>query len=71
MIRSISTPIGALRDRLKDISEGEGDLTARVAEDGDDEITEVSALFNTFVGQIGEILVRLRDGTLVADFAER
>ena len=56
MIRSISTPIGALRDRLKDISEGEGDLTARVAEDGDDEITEVSALFNTFVGQIGEII---------------
>ena len=52
VIRSISVPIGALRDRLRDIAEGEGDLTARVAEDGADEVTEVSSLFNTFVASI-------------------
>ena len=61
VIRSISAPISELRDRLKDISDGEGDLTARVAEDGDDEITEVSALFNTFVGQIGEIITQVAE----------
>ncbi len=61
VIRSISSPISELRDRLKDISDGEGDLTARVAEDGDDEITEVSALFNTFVGQIGDIITQVAE----------
>ena len=61
VIRSISSPISELRDRLKDISEGEGDLTARVSEDGEDEITEVSALFNTFVGQIGDIITQVAE----------
>ena len=61
VIRSISAPIGELRDRLQDISDGEGDLTARVSEDGHDEITEVSALFNTFVGQIGDIITQVAE----------
>ncbi len=33
VIRSITTPLVALRDRLADIADGDGDLTARVPED--------------------------------------
>ena len=56
VIRSINRPLVALRDRLKDIADGEGDLTARVEEDGRDEITEVSSLFNRFVAQIAGVI---------------
>jgi methyl-accepting chemotaxis protein len=56
IIRSITTPVAALRDRLHDIANGDGDLTARVEEDGKDEITAVSKLFNQFVSQIAEII---------------
>jgi len=56
VIRSITTPLFSLRDRLADIADGDGDLTQRVAEDGKDEITEVSGLFNRFVQQISEVI---------------
>jgi methyl-accepting chemotaxis protein len=56
VIRSITSPLFSLRDRLADIADGEGDLTQRVAEDGKDEITEVSGLFNRFVQQIAGVI---------------
>ncbi len=59
VVRSISRPLLALRDRLAAIADGEGDLTARVAEDGKDEITEVSSLFNRFVQQIADVIGRV------------
>jgi methyl-accepting chemotaxis protein len=59
MIRSITEPVGALRDRLHDIANGDGDLTARVPEDGKDEISAVSSLFNQFVSQIAEIIAHV------------
>ncbi|HEY5135509.1 MAG TPA: methyl-accepting chemotaxis protein [Candidatus Nanopelagicales bacterium] len=59
VIRSITTPLVALRDRLADIADGDGDLTARVEEDGSDEVTEISALFNRFIGQIADIISRV------------
>jgi methyl-accepting chemotaxis protein len=59
VIRSISAPLVELRDRLADIADGEGDLTARVTEDGNDEITAISALFNKFVSQIGGVIAHV------------
>ena len=59
VVRSIGEPIRGLRDRLHDIANGDGDLTARVDEHGNDEITDVSKLFNQFVGQIGEIIAHV------------
>jgi methyl-accepting chemotaxis protein len=47
--RSIVRPIHALINRLKDISEGEGDLSKRVEILTDDEIGELGRRFNTFV----------------------
>jgi len=59
VIRSITTPLVGLRDRLADIADGDGDLTARVDEDGKDEVTEISVLFNRFIGQIADIIGRV------------
>ncbi len=39
-------PLKKVSSALKDISEGDGDLTARLIENGNDEVTEVSRYFN-------------------------
>ena len=43
-------------ERLRDISEGEGDLTARLPVQGQDEIARLSTHFNRFVGNIQAIV---------------
>ncbi len=59
VLRSVSRPIAAIASSLKDISEGEGDLTARLEVNGTDEIGELAQYFNRFVeklqGIIGQI----------------
>jgi methyl-accepting chemotaxis protein len=52
VIRSITRPLRALRARLTEIADGDGDLRARLAEDGRDELSGVAATFNRFVGGI-------------------
>lgn len=42
--------------RIKDIAEGEGDLTARLTLDTDDEIGQLAIWFNIFVEQIHKII---------------
>jgi methyl-accepting chemotaxis protein len=56
VVRSIARPLSELRGRLVDIADGEGDLTARLAESGRDELTAVAAAFNRFVTGIGRTL---------------
>ncbi|MFN8025664.1 MAG: methyl-accepting chemotaxis protein [Acidimicrobiia bacterium] len=50
--RSIVNPLKSLSDRLADIADGEGDLTARVEEDREDELGTVARDFNRFVGKM-------------------
>ncbi|WP_432986166.1 methyl-accepting chemotaxis protein [Dactylosporangium sp. CA-233914] len=49
---SVIRPLRAIRDRLADIAEGDGDLTKRLAVSGHDEFTTVSREFNTFVDKV-------------------
>jgi methyl-accepting chemotaxis protein len=49
-------PLENIQNRMRDISEGEGDLTARLDVDGDDEIARVSLHFNRFVENIQGIV---------------
>ncbi|MEV7627781.1 methyl-accepting chemotaxis protein [Actinoplanes sp. NPDC089786] len=56
VIRSINGPMQALRLRLADIAEGEGDLRARVPEAGNDELTSVARSFNQFVATIADAM---------------
>jgi methyl-accepting chemotaxis protein len=47
--RGITTPINKAVVRLKDIAEGEGDLTKRLEVDTRDELGEMATWFNTFL----------------------
>jgi len=61
VVRSISAPMRALRMRLVDIAEGEGDLRARLSETGHDELSSVARSFNTFVTKIAEAMRAVDD----------
>ena len=50
--KTISAPLQYISNRLKDISEGEGDLTKTVETHGTDEIGEVATYFNHFVAKL-------------------
>jgi methyl-accepting chemotaxis protein len=50
--RGIVRPLEAIRSGLRDISEGEGDLTARLEASGRDETGQLSGHFNRFVANL-------------------
>jgi methyl-accepting chemotaxis protein len=54
-------PLRSLALRLKDIAEGEGDLTRRIEVIGRDEIDEVGIWFNVFIGRIEKIVRRVAE----------
>lgn len=54
--RAILKPIKALVFRLRDIAEGEGDLTQRVDQTRRDELGELGKWFNTFVEKIHGVI---------------
>ncbi|NJL32198.1 MAG: HAMP domain-containing protein [Phycisphaerales bacterium] len=54
--RSIVTPIRQIINRIKDIAQGEGDLTKRVDVTSKDEIGELGIWFNTFVQRVHDII---------------
>jgi len=52
----IVTPLENIQKRMRDISEGEGDLTARLDVHGNDEIAALAGHFNHFVENIHQIV---------------
>lgn len=52
LARSITRPLVATVNTLKDISEGDGDLTVRLRVRGNDEITGLTRYFNGFVEKV-------------------
>lgn len=57
--RSIMRPMKAVIAGLKDIAEGEGDLTRRLDDTRNDELAELARWFNVFVGKLQGIVQRL------------
>ena len=57
LIRIIITPIKTVVSALKDISQGEGDLTRRIDIDTRDEIGELAKWFNAFIARLNNIVV--------------
>ena len=57
--RFVIRPICDVRDRLKEVAQGDGDLTRRLPEKGSDELADLSHWFNIFVGHIQELVIRL------------
>ena len=60
IIISIFTPIKYLKDALKDISEGEGDLTVEIEEKKNDEMGEVAKYFNKFIRKIHDTMKEIK-----------
>ncbi|HEX8497154.1 MAG TPA: methyl-accepting chemotaxis protein [Actinomycetales bacterium] len=56
VVVSITRPLRELHARLVDITDGEGDLTARLDETGRDEIASVASTFNRFVRQLADLI---------------
>jgi methyl-accepting chemotaxis protein len=51
------------RDALEDIASGEGDLTRRLPEQGRDEVAQIAAAFNRFVGKMEAVMVTIRQSS--------
>jgi methyl-accepting chemotaxis protein len=56
---SIVRPLGRTVELLKDIAEGEGDLTKRLDVKSRDEIGELAKWFDTFMGKLHDIMVQV------------
>ena len=54
--RTLVRPIEALRDRMSEIADGEGDLTQRIDESRHDEVGQLGAAFNRFVAKVGDTI---------------
>ncbi|HBG07375.1 MAG: chemotaxis protein [Geobacteraceae bacterium GWC2_58_44] len=59
----ITRPLSGMLHLLKDIAEGEGDLTRRLKVDRKDELGEVSIWFNRFVDNVHGIVAQLSRNT--------
>ncbi|MFA3792554.1 methyl-accepting chemotaxis protein [Aliiglaciecola sp. SL4] len=58
--RSITAPIQEAAERMRDIAQGEGDLTRQLPVQGNDEITQLNQHFNQFTSKIRESLVQVK-----------
>ena len=56
MFQRIVPPLRRLRDSLRDIGEGEGDLTVKLKVEGIDEFADVAKSFNVFVARIQSLV---------------
>jgi methyl-accepting chemotaxis protein len=61
--RYIAAPLSSLSGRLKDIAEGEGDLTKRLEVTSNDELGETAGAFNLFMDKLQAIMVQIASTT--------
>jgi methyl-accepting chemotaxis protein len=61
----ISKPIVEVANTLKDIAEGEGDLTRTIVVKAKDEIGDLSKYFNDTMGKIKGLVINIRNESLV------
>lgn len=61
--RSVTRPLEHVSAGLSDIADGEGDLTRRLTVEAQDEIGEVSRLFNVFMDKLQGIVQEVKAGS--------
>jgi methyl-accepting chemotaxis protein/CheY-like chemotaxis protein len=61
IMRSITKPVKDIADSLKEISEGEGDLTRTLVIKGKDEVSDLSKYFNKTLGSISGLIRRIKN----------
>ncbi|MBT3135559.1 methyl-accepting chemotaxis protein [Alteromonas sp. ALT199] len=58
---SIVKPVQEVTERMKDISQGEGDLTRSLPETGQDEVTRLARYFNEYTDKMRQSLLGIRE----------
>ena len=58
--RSVVRPLAAVVGNLKEIADGEGDLTGRLAVESRDEVGELAENFNSFLERLQEMVRRIQ-----------
>lgn len=53
----------SVRDAMNSIASGEGDLTQRLPEEGNDEVSQIAAAFNRFVATMDAVLLDVRSSS--------
>lgn len=56
IIRSVSVPMRETISAFENIAKGEGDLTLRLSEEGDDELKQIAHHFNVFTNKIQKVI---------------
>ncbi|RJE72334.1 methyl-accepting chemotaxis protein [Pseudoalteromonas citrea] len=67
LLKYLMRPVVNLNDAIKDIAQGEGDLTRRLNVENDDEFGELSSYFNLFIAKIHDSIVQVRDTTVALE----
>ena len=59
LANSIIKPLHKITDRIKDIAQGEGDLTKRLEANSNDEIGDLAGWFNNFLEKLHDIIAQV------------
>jgi len=65
LVRGLIHPILSISNHMREIAEGDGDLTVQLEVKGNDEIALLATQFNTFVIKIRELVTRVAKSTVV------
>jgi len=65
MLRNMLKPVDIITGKLREISEGEGDLTARITLDSQDEFADMAHYFNRFLAKLQEMIADIKSATEV------
>jgi methyl-accepting chemotaxis protein len=61
LVRTVRGALYQLRDRMTDIAEGEGDLTARLPDQANDETGDVAQAVNKFIARVQQVIRQMAD----------
>lgn len=62
--RTITGPVKEVVDSIKDIAQGEGDLTKRLPIHGDNEVGDLCVWFNIFVSKLHGVIAQVSDSAI-------
>lgn len=62
--RSVVGPVNMVRHALRDLAEGEGDLTRRINVGTDDEVGELAHWFNVFADRVHKVVGKFQDSAM-------
>lgn len=64
LVRSVSASVKIMSDTLKDIAQGQGDLTVQIQVKSKDELGSMADNFNVFIKTLQGIILKLKDAAL-------